>query len=331
MDNNTPEQLMKLITAKWISKPIYIVSKLGIADLLSKGAMSITEIAQKTSSNEDYLYRIMRALSSFGIFKENRERQFEQTDMSSFLQKNVMGTFAILFNGEWNDKAWLELFDCVKTGEIPFEKAHGKNIMKYLKEDKYAFKIHNEANAIKSSRTHRAIVDCYDFSQFKTLTDVGGGTGALLSEILFENPELQGILAEQPDVILESEFFIEKFKFNERMKTATCDFFKEVPKGSEAYLLSHILHDWNDEQCELILKNLRKVIGDNSKLLICEMIITEPNTSDITTLLDLEMLVMTGGRERTLNEYEFLLNKTGYKISEVFETMEGVSLIEAVI
>ncbi len=328
MDNNMSEQLMKFITAKWISKPIYIVSKLGIADLLSKGVMGISELSQKTSSNEEYLYRIMRALSSFGIFKENRARHFEQTDMSSLLQSNAMGTFAILFNGEWNDKAWLELFDCVKTGEVPFEKAHGKNIMEYLKEDKYAFKIHNEANAIKSLRTHRAIVDCYDFSQFKSITDVGGGTGALLSEILFENSELKGVLAELPEVIAEAKAFLDKLKFNGRIKTTICDFFKEIPEGSDAYLLSHILHDWNDEQCELILTNLKKAMGENSKLLLCEMVIPESNTPSITTLLDLEMLVMTGGKERTLDEYGILLNKTGFKITNIFETIEWVSLIE---
>lgn len=322
------EQLMQFITGKWMSKPVFIVSKLGIADILSTGRKSITELARKTSSNEDYLYRIMRALSSFGIFREIHNRSFEQTHMSELLMEEAMGTFAILFNDRWNDKAWENLPDSLKTGDIPFERTYNMSLVDYLKEDQYAFKIHNQANAIKSSRTHRAIVDCYDFSQFKTITDVGGGTGALLSEILFENSGLKGVLAEQPEVIDAAQPFLEKLRFKERVETIPCDFFKKIPEGSCAYILSHILHDWDDKRCETILTNLGYAMERESKLLICEMIIPEPNTPSVATLLDLEMLVMTGGRERTIDEYEKILKKTGFVISDIIDTAQGVSLIE---
>ena len=201
---------------------------------------------------------------------------------------------------------------------------------RWLERNPDAAELLNEANAFKAAVSHGAIVDAYDFSDIGTLVDVGGGYGALTIEILKVNPKMKGVVAERPSVARKAEETIRKHGLEDRCEVAECDFFEEIPKGGDAYLLSHILHDWPDDRCRVILKNCLRVMKPDSKLLVVETIVPSGNEPCVSKLLDLEMLVITGGRERTEAEFDDLFGSSGFKRLRTFPTEESVSLIEAV-
>lgn len=325
-----PVQLMKFIIGRWISKPIYVAAELGIADMLEGGPRSIEELAQETETHAPFLYRILRALASVGIFSENDNRKFELTPMAEYLKTGAMRSIAQMFNSEWNDKAWEYFLDSVKTGETAFEMAHGLPVADWLEKNPQAAKIFNEANAIKAAVSHRAIVDAYDFSGINTLTDVGGGFGFLMSEILTANPSLKGVILDVPSVIRETKRIIREREIEDRCQAIEGDFFVHIPSGSDAYLLSNILHDWPDDKCQQILASCHKAMRINSKLLAMEMIIPSGNEPSVAKLLDLEMLVITGGRERTEAEYKEIFESSGFKLTRIIPTKENVCIIEGI-
>lgn len=321
-----PAQLMNFIIGKWISKPIYAAAEFRIADILADGPKNIEEIAQTSGTHAPTLYRMMRALASVGIFSEIEDRNFSLTPMAELLKSGAMRSIAILFNSEWSDKSWGYFLDSIKTGNTAFETAYGMPVSDWLEENPKAAMVFNEANAVKAAGSHRAVINAYDFSGIKTLTDVGGGVGALMTEILMANPHMKGITADLPSVILDAEKFIKTKNLEDRCQTAVCDFFKSIPAGSDAYLLSNILHDWPDEKCQQILKNCHQAMGAESKLLIVEMIVSPGNGPSIAKLLDLEMLVTTGGRERTEDEFKQLFEVSGFNLSSII-SMDGNNYI----
>ncbi|MDM8555629.1 methyltransferase [Desulfococcaceae bacterium HSG7] len=323
-------QLMQFIIGKWISKPVYAAAELGIADMLAEGPKSIDELALESRSHAPSLYRMMRALASVGIFSETEGKRFELTPMAECLKTGAMRSIALLFESDWSDKAWGCFTDSVKTGNTAFETAHGTPVSDWLEKNPHAAQVFNEANAIKAAGSHRAIIDVYDFAGIDKLTDVGGGTGALTVEILIANPLMCGVVADIPFVIEEARKIIRSRGLENRCETAECDFFKEIPAGSDAYLMSNILHDWPDERCVTILKNCRMAMKPESKLLIVEMIVPPGNRPSIAKLLDLEMLITTGGKERTLAEFKILLESSGFKLSRIIDTQESICVIEGV-
>lgn len=226
-------------------------------------------------------------------------------------------------------RAWEYLLDSVKTGETPFEKAHEMPLTKWLERNPHVTEIFNEANAVKAAGSHRAIVDAYNFSNINTLTDIGGGIGTLMAEILAANAHLKGVVADLPSVVLGAEKTIRSKGLHGRCKIAGCDFFRVIPKGSESYLMSNILHDWPDDKCKSILNNCRKAMQPEAKLLLIEMIVPEGNDLSIAKLLDLEMLVVTGGKERTKAEFDFLLESSGLKLVRIIPAQENIFVIEA--
>ena len=325
-----PAQLMQFIIGKWISKPIYVVAELGIADMLSDGPKSVETLARMSETHAPSLYRVMRALASVGIFSEIEEKQFQHTPMSEWLQTGMMRSAALMFNADWNEKAWSLFLDGVRTGKTPFEKAHGAPISDWLEKNPHAAEVLGEANAFKAATSHRAIVEAYDFSSIATLTDVGGGYGALMAEILMANPVLKGVVAELPSVVPRAKDMIRARGVENRCDVVECDFYNTIPAGSDAYLLSHILHDWADEPCRQILRNCRKAMKPGSTLLIIEMLVPDGNEPSVAKLLDLEMFVITGGLERTEAEFRELLASTGFRFSRIIPTNESICVIEAV-
>jgi len=273
---------------------------------------------------------MMRALASVGIFFETEAKLFELTPMAEYLKTGAMRSIALMFNSDWSDKAWGYFLDSIRTGDTAFEKAHGMPVSDWLEINPQAADVFNEANAIKAGSSHRVIVDVYDFSGINTLTDVGGGLGILMAEILIANPLMKGIVVDTPSVIQKTRKILQGRGIEDRCQAVEYDFFKEIPSGSEAYLMSNILHDWSDEQCKVILTNCHRAMKPESKLLIIEMIIPAGNGPSIAKLLDLEMLVITGGRERTEAEFNNLFVSSGFKLSRLIPTKEGVCIIEGI-
>ena len=325
-----PAQLMKFIVGKWISKPIYVAAELCIADMLAEGPKSIEELAQASQSHAPSLYRMMRALASVGIFFETEAKRFELTPMAEYLKTGAMRSIALMFNSDWSDKAWGYFLDSVKTGDTAFEKAYGMPVSDWLEKIPHAAEVFNEANAIKAAGSHRAIVDVYDFSRIRSLTDVGGGLGVLMAEILEANPLMQGVVADTPSVIQKTGKMIQARGIEDRCQVVECDFFKKIPSGSDAYLMSNILHDWPDKLCRIILTNCHRAMKTESRLLVLEMVIPPGNEPSVAKLLDLEMLVITGGRERTESEFKNLFESSGFKLSRIILTKESVCIIEGI-
>ncbi len=325
-----PAQLMNFILGRWISKPIFVAAELRIADLLANGPKSIEELANASQSHAPFLYRMMRALASVGVFSEREDKQFELTPMAEFLKTGSLRSMALMFNSDWSDKAWGCFLDSVKTGDTAFNKAHGMSVSEWLEINPNAAEVFNEANAIKAAGSHRAIIDVYDFSDIKKLTDVGGGLGVLMVEILLANSSMNGIVADIPSVIQETRKMIHARGIEDRCQAIEIDFFKNIPSGSDAYLLSNILHDWPDEQCRTILKNCQQAMKSGSKLLVVEMVVPPGNAPSVAKLLDLEMMVITGGRERTEFEYKNLFESSGFKLSRIIPTRENVCLLEGI-
>jgi hypothetical protein len=319
---------MQYIIGKWISKPIYVAAELCIADMLTDGPKSIEELARESNSHAPSLYRVLRALASVGIFSEIKDKHFELTPMAELLKSGALRPIALMFNSYWSDQAWEFFLDSVKTGDTAFEKAHGLPVSEWLEENPHAAEVFNEANAIKAAGSHRAIIDAYDFSGINKLTDVGGGFGVLMAEILAANPHLQGVVADLPSVIREARKVIQRQGLGNRCDVVECDFFKDVPSGSDAYLLSNILHDWSDEKCKIILKNCHRAMKTDSKLVVVEMIISPGNEPSIAKLLDLEMMVTTSGRERTESEFKDLFTSSGLILSRIIPTKENIFLLD---
>jgi hypothetical protein len=328
---NSPEQqMMQFILGKWISKPIYVAVKLGIPDILGEENKSIKDLAELTDTSAATLYRMMRALAGVGIFFELENRIFKNTTLSEGLMKDRLKSAVLMFQSPWHDSIWENLQYSIQTGKPAFEKVFGESAFEWFGKNPEEATIFHEANSFKAASSHRVITEVYDFSGIKTLTDVGGGLGSLMIEILNANPHMKGVVAELLQVVPQLNGIIKENKLERRMSAVECDFFKKIPSSSDAYLFSHILHDWSDDKCITILKNCRKAIPAYGKLLIVEGIIPPGNEFSISKLLDLEVLLMGGGCERTENEFRSLLNKSGFKVSQVIRTEESISIIEGV-
>ncbi len=323
-------QLMKFIIGRWISKPLYVAARLGIPDMLSEGPQSISDIARITGTHAPSLYRVMRALASVGIFREQENEIFLQTPLSAFLKSGLLRSAAIMFNAEWSDEAWRYFMEGIKTGETPFEKSFGMPLSAWLEQNPEAAVVFNEANAVKAATSHRAILDSYDFNGSRRILDVGGGTGALMIAILNAQPLLEGAVADLAFVTGPCRDAIDKAGLSDRCRVIDCDFFESIPSGFDTLLLSNILHDWPDDTCLTILRQSHDALGAGQKILIIEMIIPPGNTPSVAKLLDMEMLTMTGGRERTEAEYKALLEQTGFQLKRIIPTDEGIAIIEGI-
>ena len=203
-------------------------------------------------------------------------------------------------------------------------------LMEWLKKCPRQAAVLHEANAVKAAHTHRVIVDAYDFSGIDTLVDIGGGYGTLMAAVLKAHPNMKGIVADRPEVVDAAGRIFQEQSLDHRCSVAVCDFFHSVPAGGDAYLLSHVLHDWEDAPGQKILRNCRAAMSPGGRLLVVEMIIPPGNEAAVAKLLDLEMLVITGGRERTEEEFESLLHAGGFEMSRVLPTRENIFIIEGI-
>lgn len=329
-EKEASEKVMQLLTATWINQSLYVVTKLGIPDILSEEPKTVENLSEITKSYAPFLYRIMRALASIGFFYENENRVFSITPMGEMLQKNKMQAIVLMFLSEWHNHAWEKLFHSVQTGNVAFDTAFGKPCFEWFKENPEEADVFNKANQIKAVASHTMITNFYDFSHLNSIVDIGGGYGGLLYNILNAFPHIKGIVADLPYMKEKVEKQITDNNLRGRCDFRECNFFEKFPDGYDCYILSNILHDWDDDKCEKILKNCYNVMHPNGILIVIESIIPDRNVFSIAKLLDIEVLVMGGGKERTEIEYRELLNKSGFNLSKIIDTKESVSILECV-
>lgn len=326
-------KLIQMGTAYWVSRTVYAAAKLSLADHLAGGPKSAAELAGPTRTHEPSLHRLMRTLASLGILSEDTNHRFALTSLGEALKSGAPGSARatiLSLAGDWWWRGWEQFLYCLETGKTGMEKEFGMTVFDYLAQHPQEASDFNEAMIGFHGAEPLAVAAAYDFSGCETVVDVGGGTGNLLAAILDRHPGARGILADLPHVLREAPALIQPGGLADRVTVEAIDFFKSVPVGGDAYLLSHVIHDWNEDQCITILGNCRKVMKPDSRLLIIEMVLPAGDTSHPGKLLDIAMLVMPGGQERTEEEYGTLLSKAGFRLTHVVPTKSAVSLVEAV-
>ena len=323
--------MLQIISGFWISRAVYVIAKLGIPDLLKSGPKTAEELASATEMHAPSLYRILRALASVGVVTRDEGRRFAQTPVSETLVTDAPGSlrwFAVSELGQEHYPAWGNLMHSVKTGEIAFDNFFGVDIWKYFQQNPEDAAVFNNSMSSVTAVTNEAITSLYDFSGFKKLVDVGGGHGGLITSRLKSNPAMKGVLFDAPQVIEGARARIEAAGLAERCETVAGDFFKAVPEGGDAYIMKWIIHDWDDERAITILKNCRNQMPANGRLILVDCVVPETDEPHFSKFIDLNMLVMTGGKERTEKEFEELLAAAGFKLLRVIPTELPTSIVE---
>ncbi|MDA9467504.1 methyltransferase [Bradyrhizobium sp. CCBAU 53415] len=327
-------QLIQMGSAYWISRVVFDAAKLGLADQLSNGPKNAIELAHVTRTHAPSLHRLMRTLASLGVLTETDNQRFALTPLGEALKTDAPGSAqaAILLHGsEWHSAAFQQMLHSIETGETAMEKVSGLPLFDYLSKNPSDASLFNKMITGVHAGEPAAVAAGYDFSTCKTVVDVGGGTGSVLAAILAQHPGPRGVLFDSPHVVAEAPPLLKAKAVTERVAIESGNFFHAVPSGGDCYILSHILHDWNDEQCVTILDNCRRAMKPGGRLLIIEMVLPPGDTPHPGKILDMVMLVVVGGVERTEAEYAALLSKSGFRLNSTVPTNSAVSIVEAVL
>lgn len=327
-----PAQMLQIITNFWTSRAVYVIAKLGIPDLLKSGPKSAEELAESTGTHAPSLYRLLRALASAGMLASQKDRRFGLTPLSELLVTDAPGSmrwFVVSELGQEHYPAWGNLMHSVKTGEIAFDNHFGVDIWKYFQRNPEDAAVFNDSMSGMTAVVNEQITSLYDFSRFHKIVDVGGGHGGLITSILKANPQAFGVLFDAEQVISGARPKIEAAGLGDRCATIAGDFFKSVPAGGDAYIMKWIIHDWDDERAIRILRNCRNQMPQNGRVIVFDCVVPEGDEPDFSKFFDLNMMVMTGGKERTAKEFEQLLAAAGFRFLRVIPTDTPTSMVEA--
>jgi hypothetical protein len=326
-------QLIQIGTAYWASLMLLAAARLELADRLAGGARSSSELASELKLNPAALHRYLRSLAGMGVLTEVENQTFALTPLGEALKKDAPGSaYATIMTltGDICMKSWNELLYSLQTGKTGMEKAFGKPLFDHLAERPDAASLFSETMVGFHGAEPPAVAEAYEFGEFGSIVDVGGATGNMLVHILKRHPQPRGVLFDMPHVVTDAPALLEAHGMTDRIAIESGSFFDAVPAGHDAYILSHIIHDWNEDQCQIILKNCREAIAADGRLLLVEMVLPEGDTPHPGKMLDMMMLVGPGGQERTPSEYSAQLGKAGFKMTRVVPTNSDVSVVEAV-
>jgi len=334
-----PQVLMMNLSgaAMLMSRCVYIAARLGLADLLAQGPRSLEDLARETGSHPNALFRVMCTLESMGVFAREGERVFRNGPLAEGLRSDVPGSarnWALFAGSEWLWGLFGKMHGTLKSGVNVFDDQLKTPMFQWIEQHPEASRDFNNAMTSMSDLTSMVVVQGLDFSGVRTVVDVGGGAGMLLSAVLRSNPGLKGTLYELPKVIEEarSKGLLSEFEKAGRCELASGDLFKTQPAGLDAYLMKWILHDWSDEQVKHILSVTRQAAGGpGKKLFIVELVVDPvPQKALDARLFDIAMLVMQEGRERSEQEFRGLLAASGFELKRVLPTQSPYSILEAV-
>ena len=313
------------------STALYAAVKLEIADQLAGGPRPVADLARSTGANEDALYRVLRLLASLGIFEETSPRQFANTAPSSTMRAGIPGSvhdMALFLADPLHFRVYADAMHSVTTGQPAIEKTVGMPAFEYFAKDQAESEVFNNAMTGFSTVVISAALEVYNFSGIDTLVDVAGGHGQVLMSILEKYPSMRGVLSDVDHVIAGAIPRIREAGLEGRMKTEVIDFFKAVPEGGDAYIMKHIIHDWDDDRALTILRNIKKAMKPGGRVILLDSVLQPGNTPDFGKLIDLEMLLFPGGRERTEAEFASLFRRAGLELSRIVPTQSPLSVIE---
>jgi ubiquinone/menaquinone biosynthesis C-methylase UbiE len=321
-----------MTTGYCVSQAIFVAAELGIADHLAAGPRHADELARELGTHGRSLYRLLRALASVGIFTEDVAGRFALTPLAELLRSGAPGsqrTDIQMMVGQFY-QAWGGLIDSIRTGKPAFENLHGRSFFDHLAENQDQAQIFDDAMTVRNDRKTRAMLDAYDLTGVGTLADVGGGNGSMLVTVLRHYPQMRAILFDRPGVIERARAAVEREGLLGRCQLVDGSFLERVPRGADAYLLRHILHNWDDERAVVILKCVHDAMGKKGRLLVVDRIIPPGNEPMFGKVMDLNMLVMLGGVERTEGEFRHIFSLAGFRLNRIVPTAAEVSVIEGV-
>ncbi len=309
------------------SQALYVAAKLGIADLVAEGPVAVNDLAAAVEADADALHRILRLLVVSGVFEMDSDGRVGLNRAAKSLRIGTRGSMRdlVLVFGEEFYQAFANLLDAVRTGRDAFRITFGRGLFEYLGEHSDRARQFDRAMGA-GAVFFNFIPASYDFSDLKTVVDVGGGNGSLLASILGAYPHLQGVLLDVRSVVEAAHSALQSEGLSDRVTLVSGDFFESIVGGGDAYLFSRILHDWTDEQCRTILANCRRVIELTGRILVVERLL--PGT--YATAADVNMLAVTGGRERSEEEFAKLMSQTGFRLSRVLPVPLEYNVIEGV-
>lgn len=325
--------VLELGLSGWVTQALHAAVRLGVIDALADGPLTAEDVARRVHTDPAATYRLLRALASRSVLKARRDGRFALTRLGRALRSGDPQSMApmISFIGSRTHREhWSELTHAVRTGRTAVSKLRGAEVFDYLETDPEFAALFDAAMTGGSRAVNERAVPTYDFSDRRLIVDVGGGQGGLLSAVLAQAPGARGLLFDRPSVVAGAAAVLGPAGVAERCDVEGGSFFDAVPAGGDAYLLKAIVHDWDDEHAVAILRNVRAAIADDGKLLLFEMVLPGGAPAHLGFLVDLEMLVSAGGRERTTAEYGQLLSRAGFRLSRVVQTASPVSIIEAV-
>ncbi len=322
-------ELRRKISGFIVSQAIYAIGQLGVADLLADGPLTVEELAAATSVDADALQRFLRALAAEDMFVEEPAGTFALTRLGGLMRSDAPGSlrhFSALM-AEEAYVAWSEALHSLRTGKPAFEEVYGKPHFEWLADHPEASEKFNRAQAGLVTLRLLPLLE-RPWEDIGTVVDVGGGNGVLLTELLGRNEHLEGIVFDLPHVVAEAEQTLAEGGVADRATCVGGDFFDRIPAGRDVYVLAQILHDWSDDEAVAILKRCRDAIPDGGRLLIVEHVVPAGNAPHPAKLLDLHMLVLLGGRERTENQWAELLTSGGFELVAVTQGPRS-ALLEA--
>lgn len=317
-----------------VSSCVQAAIKLEVVEQIAKGTQPVSQLAQKTGVNEASLYRVLRVLEMAGLVVEQPSRSFQLTQAGSLLTTDAPGSMRHVMEfmtDSMHSKVYGQFTDAIKAGEVPFERVFGEEYFRWInrRENEDEATLFHKAMVSFSESCIGAFLEAYDFTQFHTIADVGGGLGGIVRAILKVCPKLKGMITELPEVVEPAKRAIAEDGLSSRCTVVASDFFVSIPSGADAYFMKHILHDWNDEDATCILKNIGAVIPPSGKLVLAEAVVPNDATPHPGKLIDIEMLVFLKGKERTEPEWRKLLGNAGFRLTRIVETKSPLNLIEA--
>jgi hypothetical protein len=329
----TPEavqQAFQLMTGHIVASAVNIAARLALSDRLAAGPRTADDLARETGVDASALYRLMRALSGVGMFEEQSHGSFALTPVGAALCEGPVRRMALWIAGEFNFRVYANAMHSVKTSESAVPITAGvKGPFEAFAKDPELSQVFNDAMTGFSAFIVPAVLEAYDFSGIKTLVDVAGGHGALLSAILQKYPAMKGVVMDLDHVVAGAGPSIQAQGLSDRATAVAGDFFRAVPSGGDAYILKHIIHDWYDDKATEILSNIRKVLPADGRVLLLESVIGPGSEAGMGKIMDLEMLVMAGGKERTEEEFRALFERSGLALARIVPTRSPLSVIEA--
>ena len=327
------QHVFQLATGYVISTALQLAVRAGVADHLASGPRTAKELATATGTNEDALYRVLRALASVGVFDEIEPHRFALTPAADVLRKQAPNSIhdVVLFIADpLHLRVYADAIESLRTGKPAAEKTLGKSIFDWFAEHPEYSSTFNNAMTNMSAALIPAVLEAYDFGNIGVLVDVAGGHGQVLTSILRKYPAMRGIVMDLDHVVAGAKPNIEASGLADRCQAVAGDFFKAVPEGGDAYVMKHIIHDWDDERAAQILRSIHTAMGAKSgKVILLEGVLAPGNEPGLGKVMDLEMLFLPGGRERSAEEFRALFDRAGFDLVRIVPTASPVCVIEA--